>query len=167
VAQFLISTVVHFFVDNRRLRPNLILVHKLDRFARNRDDAGHYRWLFKKMGGSRLIAVDQDFGDTPEAALVEGNIESVAEYFSKNLSREVKKGLYESVVQGMHCGGLAPLGYDVGPDKKYIINEYEAQAVRMIFDMKVKGYSYPDIMKALNEAGYRTKKRGIWQEQSA
>lgn len=140
-----------------QIRPRLILVHKVDRFARNRDDAGHYRWLFKKMGGSRVIAVAQDFGDTPEAALMEGNLESYAEYFSRNLSGEVKKGLYENVVQGMHCGGLAPLGYDVGPDKKYIINEYEAQAVRMIFDMKLKGHSYKEISQALNAEGYLTK----------
>lgn len=143
--------------DLAQIRPNLILVHKLDRFARNRDDAGHYRWLFKKTGGSRLIAVDQDFGDTPEAALVESNIEGVAEYFSKNLSREVKKGLYENVVQGMHCGGTPPLGYDIDPDKKYVINEYEAKAVKMIFQMKSKGYSYKEISQALNAEGYLTK----------
>lgn len=143
--------------DLAHIRPKLILVHKVDRFARNRDDAGHYRWLFKKMGGSRVIAVAQDFGDTPEASLMEGNLESYAEYFSRNLSGEVKKGLYENVVQGMHCGGIPPLGYDVGPDLKYIINEREAQAVRLIFNMKLKGHNYKEISQALNVEGYLTK----------
>jgi len=143
-----------------KTKPDLVLVHKLDRFARDRIDAGHYRWLLKKKG-ARLVAVEQDFGNGPEAALMESTVEGVAEYFSKNLSREVKKGLFENVIQGKHCGGLPPLGYDIDPDKMYIINEHEAQAIRMIFDMKIQNMNYQMIMDALNKAGYRSKRGKI------
>jgi site-specific DNA recombinase len=140
-----------------KTKPNLVLVHKFDRFARDRIDAGHYKWIMKKKG-VRLIAVDQDFGDTPEGSLVESTVEGVAEYFSKNLSREVKKGQFENVEKGMHIGGTPPLGLDLDTDKKYIINEREAIAVRLIFSMKLDGHSYPDIMKILNVNGYTTKR---------
>lgn len=48
-------------------------------------------------------------------------------------------------------------GYDI-VDKKYVINEKEAEAVRKIFDMKLKGYSLIDISIELNKLGYKTKR---------
>lgn len=48
-------------------------------------------------------------------------------------------------------------GYDI-IDKKYVINEKEAEAVRKIFDMKLKGYSLIDISIELNKLGYKTKR---------
>lgn len=146
-------------------QPDIILVHKLDRFARDRIDSGYYRWVLKKRK-IRIVAVEQDFGDGPEAALMEAVVEGFAEYFSRNLSKETKKGLYETVIQGKHCGGIPPLGYDVGPDGKYIINEHEASAVKLIFAMKVEGKSYSAIIQALNESGYRTKKGGVFGKNS-
>jgi ABC-type antimicrobial peptide transport system permease subunit len=41
-----------------------------------------------------------------------------------------------------------------------VINEYEAEAVRMIFRMYLDGYSYTEIIDALNAKGYRTR-RGV------
>lgn len=48
-------------------------------------------------------------------------------------------------------------GYDI-VDKKYVINKKEAEAVRKIFDMKIKGYSLIDISLELNKLGYKTKR---------
>lgn len=58
----------------------------------------------------------------------------------------------------MHNGGDAPLGYDVTNDKRYAINKEEAQAVKIIFDMYVNGYSYSNIIDKLNDLGYKTKR---------
>lgn len=57
----------------------------------------------------------------------------MSEYYSKNLAREVMKGMKETAYQCRHTGGIASLGYDVGEDKRYIINEQEAKCVRLIF----------------------------------
>ena len=48
-------------------------------------------------------------------------------------------------------------GYDI-VNQKYVINEKEAEAVRKIFDMKLKGYSLIDISVKLNKLGYKTKR---------
>ena len=48
-------------------------------------------------------------------------------------------------------------GYDI-VNQKYVINEKEAEAVRKIFDMKIKGYSLIDISLELNKLGYKTKR---------
>jgi len=138
------------------IRPDFVLVHKLDRFARNKYDAAFYRREINK-NHARLIAVEQDFGEGPEAELMEGILEGFAEYFSSNLGREVKKGLTENAMQGKHCGGIPPLGYDVDKDGKYIINEAEAAAIHLIFNMKVEGKSHKEIQDELNRLGYKSK----------
>ena len=101
------------------LRLDLVLVHKLDRFARNRYDGAVYRREIQK-AGARLVAVDQPLDDSPEAVLLESLLEGLAEYYSKNLAREVMKGMREMALQAKHTGGIPPLGYDVGPDGRYI-----------------------------------------------
>jgi len=84
-----------------------VLVHKVDRFARNRFDAVYYRREIKK-ARARLIAVVQDFGEGPEAELIEGIMDGMSEYYSSNLSREVKKGHTENALTGRHIGGIPP-----------------------------------------------------------
>lgn len=141
------------------LKPDFVLVHKLDRFARNKYDAAFYRREIKKVY-ARLIAVEQDFGEGPEAELMEGILEGFAEYFSSNLGREVKKGLTENAIQGKHIGGIPPLGLDVDAGGHYVINEDEAPAVRLIFQRKLEGCSHKEIQSELNKLGYKTKARG-------
>jgi site-specific DNA recombinase len=136
--------------------PGLVLVHKLDRFARNKYDAAFYRREITK-AHARLIAVDQDFGVGPEADLMEGILEGFAEYFSSNLGREVKKGMTENAMQGKHCGGVPPLGLDVDAEGKYIINNHEAQAIRIIFERKLSGKSYSAIQNELAALGHKSK----------
>jgi site-specific DNA recombinase len=81
----------------------------------------------------------------------------MSEYYSKNLAREVMKGMNETARQCKHLGGISPLGYDVGEDRKLVINEWEAEAVRMIFTLYDLGHGYQYIINKLNEHNYLTK----------
>jgi site-specific DNA recombinase len=84
----------------------------------------------------------------------------MSEYYSRNLAREVNKGMKETALKGLHTGGSAPLGYDVNPDTKMlVINEKEAIAVRLIFRMFNEGYGYNKIADELNLRGFKTKKK--------
>ncbi|SFG62774.1 Site-specific DNA recombinase [Desulfotomaculum arcticum] len=143
-------------IKNFKVKADLVLVHKLDRFARNRYDSAFYRRELRQ-AGVRLESVTERLDDSPEAVLLESLIEGIAEYYSKNLAREVMKGMRETALQAKHCGGTPPLGYNVGPDKKYIINETEARAVRIIFNMYAAGHGYGNIITTLNETNYKTK----------
>lgn len=133
-----------------------VIVHKLDRFSRDRFDSAYYKRHLKKCG-VRLISVLENLDDSPESIILESVLEGMAEYYSKNLSREVMKGMKETAYQCKHTGGIPPLGFDVGPDKSYVINEWEAEAVRMIFEMFADGKGYSAIIDALNAKGYKTK----------
>lgn len=133
-----------------------VVVHKLDRFARNRYDSAFYKHELKKHG-VKVFSVLEQLDDSPESVILESVLEGLAEYYSMNLAREVRKGLKENALKGLHNGGTPPLGYDVKQDRTYSINEKEAQAVRMIFDMYADGYGYMMICNKLNNEGYKTK----------
>ncbi len=146
--------------DSKKGQFDAVIVHKLDRFARNRYDSAIYKNELKK-SNVKLFSVLENLQDNPESVILESVIEGMNEYYSLNLSREVRKGLNENALNAKVTGGSPPLGYSVDPNtKKYIINEYEAEAVRQIFKMYIEGHSYREIITALNQKGYKTK-RGV------
>lgn len=136
---------------------SMVIVHKLDRFSRDKYDSAMYKQKLK-VKGIRVVSVLENFDNSPESLILESVIEGMAQYYSANLAREVAKGQKENALKALHNGGDAPLGYDVAFDKTYLVNEEEAQAVKIIFDMYVNGYSYSNIIDKLNDLGYKTKR---------
>ncbi|MBZ9691177.1 recombinase family protein [Clostridium sp. M14] len=67
-----------------------IIVHKLDRFSRNKYDSAMYKRKLKQFG-VRLISITEKLDDSPESIILESVIEGMAEYYSKNLARETMK----------------------------------------------------------------------------
>jgi len=133
---------------------DVIICHKLDRFARNRYDSAFYKKTLKD-NGVKLISVLENLDDSPESIILESVLEGMAEYYSANLSREVKKGLNENALVCKHNGGKPPFGYDVDSDKNYIINKAESVAVIKVFEMAAAGHT--NICNWLNSNGYRNK----------
>ena len=74
---------------------HLVLVHKIDRFARNRLDSINSRVQLKRNNVTVLSVTQLYDSETPEGLMMESMLEMMAEYYSKNLSREVMKGLKE------------------------------------------------------------------------
>ena len=143
--------------DSNKNNFNAVIVHKLDRFARNRYDSAFYKKKLKE-NGVKIISVLERLDDSPESIILESVLEGMAEYYSKNLSREVMKGMKETALDCKHNGGIPPLGYDVDKDsKKYIINKTEASSVRKIFNLYMMGYGYGSIADILNQDGFKTK----------
>ena len=136
---------------------DFVIVHKLDRFSRNKYDSAIYKRLLSQKN-VRVISVLENLDDSPESIILESVLEGMSEYYSKNLSREVKKGLYENAYKCQFNGGTPLYGYSIDSNKKYIINDYEAIAVRLIFQMFADGYSYSEIISELTKRGYKTSK---------
>lgn len=144
----------------------VVLVHKLDRFARNRYDSAHYRHQLKKHGVS-IRSVVENLDDSPESIIMESVLEGMAEYYSKNLAREVQKGLKENAYSGKHTGGTPPLGYNINHQTKLLeINEFEADAVKLIYQRTLECYGYSEIIDELNSKGYKTKNGGTFTKNS-
>ena len=133
------------------------IVHKLDRFSRNRYDSAYYKRELKK-NGVQLLSVLEQMDDSPESIILESVLEGMSEYYSKNLAREVMKGMRESAMDCRYIGGWIPYGFLVDPEThRYIINDYEAEAVRMIFRDVADGCGYNVVLNKLNSMGYRTR----------
>ena len=87
-----------------------VIVHKLDRLARNRADDVEISKALQQVN-TRLVSTSESFDDsTPSGSLMHGIMSSVAEFYSNNLAHEVKKGMLQKVKNG-GTPSKAPLGY--------------------------------------------------------
>ena len=86
-----------------------VIVHKLDRLARNRADDVEINRAFED-AGVRLVSTSENIDQTPGGMLLHGIMSSIAEFYSRNLANEVIKGMGEKARNGGTLG-KAPLGY--------------------------------------------------------
>lgn len=142
--------------DARNKEFDYVIVHKLDRFSRDRYDSAFFKRELKR-NDVKLISVLERLDDSPESIILESLLEAMAEYYSRNLGREVMKGLGVNAKKCIWNGGPSPLGYDV-VDQRLVINPEEAKAVQIIFEMIADGYGYGAVVDRLNLLGFKTKK---------
>ncbi len=125
-----------------------ILVHKFDRFSRNREDAVVFKNLLRRDCGVDVISITEPVDDSPIGKLMEGILETIAEFYSLNLAQESRKGMLERATQG-RANGMAPLGYTVGEDGKLVVVPEEAEIVKWIFKEYIRGRGLRAIALAL------------------
>jgi site-specific DNA recombinase len=133
-----------------------VIVWKLDRFARNRYDSAHYKAKLKKYG-VKVISATENITDEPEGIILEGLLESMAEYYSANLSKHVRRGQRESIINGTYLGGIPPIGYKV-ENKRLVVDERTAPTIRYMFEQYAQGVSKRQIIDELNARGIRNGK---------
>ena len=141
-----------------------VIVHKVDRLARNRADDVQIQLVIKK-AGARLISVSENVDDTPSGRLVHNIMSDLAEFYSANLATEILKGS----AQKARLGGTpfkAPLGYT---NHRYIdendrevrtikIDEERAPFIRRAFQLYATGeYSLRQLHQQLTAEGMTTK----------
>ncbi|WP_246323187.1 recombinase family protein [Microlunatus parietis] len=88
---------------------DFVIVHKIDRLARNRADDSAITNLITGTG-ARLVSTAEPINTTPGGRLLHGIMASIAEFYSHNLATEVMKGMRQKANQG-GTPGRAPLGY--------------------------------------------------------
>lgn len=71
---------------------NYVIVYTLDRFARDRYDSAVYKRQLKNCGVKVLSAME-NISDDPTGILMESLLEGLAEYYSKELSRKIRRGM--------------------------------------------------------------------------
>lgn len=137
--------------DSSKKQFQIVIVWKLDRFSRNRYDSAHYKHALKK-NGVRVVSATEKISDDPEGIILEGVIESLAEYYSANLSKHVKRGQRESALKGHHVGGIPPFGFKV-VNKRLVADEEKAPIIRYAFEEYARGVTKKKIMEALSVKG--------------
>jgi site-specific DNA recombinase len=136
-----------------------VIVHKVDRLARNRADDVTIG-LTLKAAGVRLISCTENIDETPSGKLLHGIMASIAEFYSANLSTEIIKGC----TQKAKAGGtptMAPLGYrnvrqvvDGRDVRSVALDQERADLVRFAFEAYATGnYSLRQLHELLTEMG--------------
>jgi site-specific DNA recombinase len=90
-------------------RVDYVIVHKVDRLARNRADDIEIT-LAIQASGATLVSCTENIDETPSGLLLHGIMSSIAEFYSRNLANEVAKGLVQKAKSG-GTPGKAPVGY--------------------------------------------------------
>ncbi len=130
-----------------------VLVHKFNRFARNKYDSALYKKRLRDIG-IKVISVTQPIDDSPEGRILESLIEAMDEYYSENLALEVKKGMLENALKGKHTGGGKLLGLSVDEEGYYYPDD-NAPIIHRIFKEYADGVPKTQICERLNREGYR------------
>ena len=83
---------------------DVVVVHKLDRFARNIRVTFEYLELLARHN-VKFVAVAQDVDYTePEGRMFMGMLATLAQYYSDNLAQETRKGKAERKTRGLYNG---------------------------------------------------------------
>ena len=143
--------------DSNAKKFDVIIVWKVDRFGRNRQEINLNKARCHK-NNVRIEYVAEVIPDTDEGVILESVLEGFAEYYSRQLSTNVRRGQLENAKKCKSIGGNRLLGYQLDEDKHYIIDEEEAATVRTIFSQYANGKSIFEIIRYLNSLGLRTAK---------
>lgn len=150
---------IHFqkmISDSSRKPWKLIIVWKLDRFSRNREDSAIYKMRLRR-NGVRVESATENISQNPEGIILEAVLEGIAEYYSADLSQKITRGMRESALKCQSVGGQIPLGYKI-EDHKWVIDPATAHIVQEAFELYANGESVADICRIFNAKGYRTAK---------
>ncbi|MDE6597537.1 MAG: recombinase family protein [Clostridia bacterium] len=141
--------------DSKKKTFDYVLVYQLDRFARNRYDSANYKAKLKK-NGVRVLSAKENITEDASGILIEGVLESMAEYYSAELSQKVRRGIRESLSKGYFIGGYKLFGYDI-VDKRWTMNLTEAPIVKDMFERYKNGEKAKSIVNRLNNMGIHNK----------
>ena len=141
-----------------------IIAWKVDRFGRNREDSAIYKGKLRRFG-VRVIYAMEPIPEGSAGVLLEGMLEATAEWYSRQLSENVTRGMTDNAMKCLY-NGTRIIGYTRGPDGRYALHPDEAAVVRSIFDLYCSGLSAAQICRRLNASGLRTSRGKSWQPES-
>lgn len=142
-----------------------VIVHKIDRLARNLHDDVMIGLAIKK-GGARLVSVTENIDETPSGQLLHGIMAAIAEFYSRNLAAEALKGATEKAKQG-GTPFQAPIGYvnviervNRREVRTVGLDQMRAPLVRWAFERYATGdYGQRRLCRELAQRGLRSRIR--------
>ena len=141
--------------DSASKKFDVIIVWKLDRFARDRYDSAHYKALLRK-NDVKVVSATEKISDGSAGILMEAVLEGMAEYYSAELSEKVVRGLTENALKCKFNGGCIPLGYTIDSEHHFQINPLTAPAVLDAFKRYADGATMKELADEMNAKGLRS-----------
>lgn len=142
----------------------VVLVFKLSRFGRNTSDTLNALQYLEDYGVSLVCVEDGIDSSGPAGKLMISVLAAVAEIERDNIHVQTMEGRKQKARDGKWNGGFAPYGYKLVDKegekaKVLVINEEEAELVRLIYKLYLQGMGLSRVAKWLNDNGYTKKIR--------
>ena len=145
-------------IESRKV--DVVVVYKVDRLTRSLADFAKLVELFEAHGVS-FVAVTQQFNTTTSMGRLTLNVLLSFAQFERELAGErIRDKFAASRRKGMWMGGTIPLGYEV-KDHKLVINQEEADRVRLIFQQYLALGCVAKLRADLEQRGVRSKQRSL------
>ncbi len=145
--------------DSAGRKFEVVIVWKLDRFARDKYDSAHYKRILKN-NSVKVVSATEAISAGAEGILLESMLEGMAEYYSAELSEKVTRGLTENALKCKYNGGTLSIGYMIDSEQYFQIDSLTAPAVLDAFKHYADGASMREITNEMNLKGVRTKRGG-------
>ncbi len=148
-------------------RCDIVLVYKLDRLSRYQRDTLYLIEDVFLPNNADFVSVQESFDtSTPFGKAMIGLLAVFAQLEREQIKERTKMGRVARAKSGLHHGGgYIPIGYNY-ENGKLIINPYEAEQVRKVYEWYLGGESLASITNKLHEAGY-TNRYGSWSSWSS
>ena len=140
-----------------------VIAYKSSRIARNTYHALEFEELLSR-NGIQMFYAREDFGNNAAGRLALRMMMSINQFYSENLSEDVKRGMRGDAEQGLAINA-PPYGYKI-VDKHYAIEPAQAEVVKEIFDAVLKGITFAELAESLNSRGLRTRRGGKFGKSS-
>lgn len=150
--------------DSAKHQWEYVIVYALDRFSRDRYDAATNKHALRE-NGVKVISATEPITDDPAGVLMESILEGFAEYYSRELSAKVCRGMDDNA-RKCKSNGSIPMGYRKGEDGCLEVSPEEAAIVLEIFQRVASGDTLANISRDLNGRGIPTKRGGKWNASS-
>ena len=142
----------------------VVLVFKLSRFGRNTSDTLNALQYLEDYGVSLVCVEDGIDSSGPAGKLMISVLAAVAEIERDNIHVQTMEDRKQKARDGKWNGGFAPYGYKLVDKegekaKVLVINEEEAELVRLIYKLYLQGMGLSRVAKWLNDNGYTKKIR--------
>lgn len=123
-----------------------VVIYKVTRIMRNRDEMALARIMLRKVGVEILYA-GETLGEGSTKVLHLGMLEVLAEYESAVDSERIRDGIQKNAQRGM-ASGQRLYGWDVVNDR-FVVNEREAAVMHKMKNMLFSGSTIADIQRAI------------------
>lgn len=141
--------------DSHKKLFDVVIVYKLDRFARNMNDATTYKAILKK-NGVQVMSATEAISSNADGILMEAVLIGMAEYYSAELSEKISRGHHDNALKFKCNGGPRTFGLIVDEDQYYQIDPVKGPIVLDMFLRYDRGETMADIAKHLNRQGVRS-----------